>query len=109
MGGPVTTDTTVPAAVPLLHRLLAAGFEFDVADDRLRVRPADRITPAAQGGQTIPGSALAAAGHARHGRAGAYPVCCARGRGRTWALLQLRCHARPPARVRAMYALRPGG
>ena len=46
MGGPVTTDTTVPAAVPLLHRLLAAGFEFDVADDRLRVRPADRITPA---------------------------------------------------------------
>ena len=46
MAGLVTADTTVAVAVPLLHRLLAAGFELAVTDDRLRVRPADRITPA---------------------------------------------------------------
>ena len=44
MAGLVTAVTAV--AVPLLHRLLAAGFELAAADDRLRVRPADRITPA---------------------------------------------------------------
>lgn len=46
MAGLVTADTTVDVAVPILHRLLAAGFELAVVDDRLRVRPADRITPA---------------------------------------------------------------
>ncbi len=46
MAGSVAADTTVAVAVPLLHRLLAAGFEVAAADDRLRVRPADRITPA---------------------------------------------------------------
>ncbi len=44
MAGVVTPDTTV--AVPLLDRLLAAGVEVAVVDDRLRVRPVDRITPA---------------------------------------------------------------
>lgn len=46
MAGLVTADTTVAPSVPLLHRLLAAGFEVAVADNRLRVRPANRITPA---------------------------------------------------------------
>jgi len=46
MAGVVTADTTAAIAVPLLHRLLAAGVELAVADDRLCARPADRITPA---------------------------------------------------------------
>lgn len=46
MAGLVTADTTVAPAAPLLQRLLAAGFEVAVTDNRLRVRPAGRITPA---------------------------------------------------------------
>ena len=44
MAGGMTANTAV--AAPLLHRLLAAGVEVAVVDNRLRVRPVDRITPA---------------------------------------------------------------
>lgn len=46
MAGVVSADPVVADAVPLLHRLLAAGVEVTVTEDRLRLRPADRITPA---------------------------------------------------------------
>ena len=37
--------TTVAIMVPLLHRLMAAGVDVAVKNDRLRVRPAAWITP----------------------------------------------------------------
>lgn len=45
MAGPVTVESTI-GPEPFLRRLLAAGFELAVADDRLRIRPTHRITPA---------------------------------------------------------------
>jgi hypothetical protein len=46
MAGPVIDDVIDEAAPALLQQLRAAGFELTADGDRLRIRPADRVTPA---------------------------------------------------------------
>ena len=46
MAGPVIDELIDESAPALMQRLRAAGFELTAKGDRLRIRPADRVTPA---------------------------------------------------------------